>query len=50
MLIKILIIFTLGILLISCATSYETKDGRKFRVELTGNMGDYLEAGRSFSK
>jgi hypothetical protein len=37
-------------LLTSCATSVERKDGTIIRFELTGSVGDYLEAGRSFSK
>lgn len=42
--IKLLIFAVLAQLLASCATSYETKSGNKFTLELTGNLLDYYRA------
>ena len=42
--IKLLTIAILAQMLASCATSYETKSGSKFTLELTGNMLDYYRA------
>jgi len=47
---KLLILAIVAQLLTSCATTYERKDGGKIRIELTGNVSDYLEAGSSFLK
>lgn len=41
---KLLTIVILALLLASCATSYETKGGQKFRLEFTGNVLDYYRA------
>ena len=42
--IKLLTIAILAQLLASCATSYQTKSGSKFTLELTGNLLDYYRA------
>jgi len=42
--IKLLIFAILAQMLASCATSYETKGGSKFSLELTGNLLDYYRA------
>jgi len=42
--IKLLIFAILAQMLASCATSYETKSGSKFSLELTGNLLDYYRA------
>jgi hypothetical protein len=42
--IKLLIFAILAQMLASCATSYETKNGSKFSLELTGNLLDYYRA------
>jgi hypothetical protein len=48
--IRTLIFAILAQLLASCATSVERKDGTIIRFELTGSVGDYIEAGRGFRK
>ena len=42
--IKLLLFAILAQMLASCATSYETKSGSKFTLELTGNLIDYYRA------
>ena len=44
--IKLLIFAILTQLLASCATSYQTKGGSKFTLELTGNLLDYYRAAK----
>ena len=47
---KLLILAILAQLVASCATSVERKDGTIIRFELTGNLSDYLETARGYSK
>lgn len=48
--IKTLIFAILAQLLTSCATSYQTKSGNKFTLELTGNLLDYYRAANGQEK
>ena len=45
-----LLLAALCLALAGCAVDYTTKNGTKFRFELTGSPTEYLEAGKSYRK